>query len=633
MKGYSGKILHVDLSNGTFFVEEPDTKFYRKYIGGACFGAYYLLKEMGPGIDPFAPENVIVFSISSIPGAPISGNSRHCVTTKSPLTGTLASSEGGGFWAPELKFAGFDAIVIKGRSEKPVYLWIHDGEYELRDATHLWGKITGDVQDAIRKELGDEKIKVAQIGPAGEKKVLYSGISNDLKHFNGRNGMGAVMGSKNLKAVALRGTQRPEFHDMDTITTMAKSFADTVKNNDFYRLFRLHGTTLNVEWNGPTGGLPTKNWTMGNFEQEHKLSGETYYNEMMDEPGTCWACAQQCKRDIKAGITKPYTLEPKYGGPEYETIGMCGSNLLIDDLHAISRANEIASQYGMDTISLGGTIGFVMECFEKGILTKEDTGGIEAHFGDGDALVQLAELTGKREGFGDRMAEGTYRLAKQLGPEAERIAVHVKGKEFPAHMPHTKAMLGLAYACNSFGPDHVSSEHDPCLATDPVGENLQGFGFYETVDPMELNFEKSKLLAYSQRYYSAIDSFSVCGFCFNTWSIFTLSDLVTVVNATTGWHYTLFELMLLGERRLNMMRAFNQREGFGAKDDMLPERLFEDALSSNGPSAGRKVDREQFLACREYYYGINGWDPETGNPTEIKLKELGLGWVADLVKT
>ena len=631
MKGYAGKILHVDLSNGTFNVEEPEEIFYRKYIGGACLGAYYLLKEMEAGIDPLAPENMIVVSISSITGAPISGNARHCVTTKSPLTGTIASSEGGGFWGPELKFAGFDAIVITGKAEKPVYLWIHDGEYELRDASHLWGKMTGDAQDAIRDELSDKKIMVAQIGPAGENRVLYAGISNELKHFNGRNGMGAVMGSKNLKAIAVRGTQRPEFQDMETIKKMAKYFVDQVKQNDFYSLFRLHGTTLNVEWNAPAGGLPTKNWTMGNFDQEDNLRGETYYNEMMDKPGTCWACAQQCKRDVKAGITKPYALDPKYGGPEYETIGMCGSNLLIADLHAISRANEIASQYGMDTISLGGTIGFVMECFEKGILTAEDTGGIEVRFGDGDALIKLAELTGKREGFGDLVAEGTYRLAKKLGPEAERIAVHVKGKEFPAHMPHTKGLLALAYACNSFGPDHVSSEHDGCIASDPVGENLQGVGFYETVDPVELNFEKSKLLAYSQRYYSAIDSFSVCGFCFNTWSILSLNDLVAIVNATTGWNYTLVELMLLGERRLNLMRAFNQREGFDAKDDMLPERLFEDGLSSDGPSAGRTVDREKFLASRKYYYGINGWDLETGNPTEIKLRELGLGWVADLV--
>ncbi|MCP4403483.1 MAG: aldehyde ferredoxin oxidoreductase family protein [bacterium] len=631
MKGYSGKILHVDLSKGTFDVEEPDEIFYRKYVGGACLGAYYLLKGMGARIDPFSPENMFVVSISSITGAPISGNARHCVTTKSPLTGTIASSEAGGFWGPELKFAGFDAIVIAGKAEKPVYLWIHDGEYELRDASHLWGKMTGDVQDAIRNELGDEKIMVAQIGPAGENKVLYAGIANELKHFNGRNGMGAVMGSKNLKAIAVRGTQKPEFHDTEIIKKMAKYFADQVKQNDFYSLFRLHGTTLNVEWNAPAGGLPTKNWTAGNFEQEDKLRGETYYKEMMDKPGTCWACAQQCKRDLKAGITKPYTIDPRYGGPEYETIGMCGSNLLIADLHAISRTNEIASQYGMDTISLGGTIGFVMECFEKGILTAEDTGGLEVRFGDSEALVTLAELTGKREGFGDLVADGTYRLAKKLGPEAERIAVHVKGKEFPAHMPHTKGMLALAYACNSFGPDHVSSEHDPCIAGDPVDENLQGFGFYETVDPVELNFEKSKLLAYSQRYYSAIDSFSVCGFCFNTWSILSLSDLVAIVNATTGWKYTLVELMLLGERRLNMMRAFNQREGFDAKDDMLPERLFEDGLTNDGPSAGRTVDREKFLTSRKYYYGINGWDLETGNPTEIKLRELGLGWVAELV--
>ncbi len=631
MKGYTGKILHVDLSTGSFIVEEPDERFYRKYIGGACMGAYYLLKEMDGGIDAFDARNVIVFALSSITGVSISGNARHCVTSKSPLTGTIASSEGGGFWSPELKFAGFDAIVIKGKASKPVYLWIHDGEYELKDASRLWGKVTGDAQDKIREELGDRQIKVAQIGPAGEKLVRYAGIVNELKHFNGRNGLGAVMGSKNLRAIAVRGTHKPELEDPETIKKMAKFFADKVKNDEFFSHFRDCGTTLNVEWNTPVGGLPTNNWRAGNFEHENEMSGQYYFDHMMDKPGTCWACVQSCKRDIKAGIEKPYKVEEKYGGPEYETIGMCGSNLMIGDLYEIGKINEIASKYCMDTISLGGTIGMVMECFEKGILTIKDTGGLDVQFGNGDAAIKLAEMIGRREGIGDVLAEGTARAAKKFGPEAERIAVTVKGKEFPAHMPTFKGMLGMAYAVNAFGPDHVSAEHDPTIGSEPLGQTIQGFGFYDTEAPEDINFEKSKLLAYSQRYISAIDSFTVCQFCFNNWSIFSIKDLTTLVNAVTGWQYTLFELMLLGERRLNMMRAFNQREGFSSKDDVLPERIFEDPLQGEGPSAGRTVDREKFYECLKEYYRICGWDPDTGNPTETKLRELGLDWVNKLL--
>ncbi len=632
MKGYTGKILHVDLSNERFFVEEPNEVFYRKYIGGACMGAYYLLKDMPSGKDAFSEENILVFSISCLTGAPISGNARHCVTAKSPLTGTIASSEGGGFWGPELKFAGFDAIVVKGKSKKPVYLWIHDGAYELRDASGIWGKITGDSQDAIRKELGDDKVRVAVIGPAGEKLVRFAGIANELRHFNGRNGLGAVMGSKNLKAIAVRGKMKPEFHDTEKIKAMAKHFATISTTEAFYDLFRRYGTNVNIDSNTAMGGLPTKNWTMGTFSKKDSIHPEKYFTEMMEEPGTCWACTVRCKRDIKAGIEKPYKIEHKYGGPEYETVGMCGSNLLIGDLHVISKANEIASKYGMDTISLGGVIGFVMECFEKGILTTKDTGGIETKFGDADSFLRLAEMTGKREGFGDALAEGTLRLAKKLGPKAERIAVHVKGKEFPAHMPTSKASLGLAYALNPFGPDHVSSDHDGCIGAEPISEVLKGFGFYDPVDPDELSLEKAKLFSYSQRYVSAIDSASVCQFCFNTWTIFNLQDLADCISAATGWKYTLYELMLMGERRINMMRVFNQREGFGSNDDMLPERLFEDPLLDDGPGAGRKVDKAAFLKCREHYYRINGWDPVSGHPTDSKLHELGLAWIAQPAK-
>lgn len=627
MKGNLGKVLHVDLSKGSFGIEHPGEDFYRKYIGGACVGAYYLLKEMPPKTDPLAPESVMVFSTSSVVGAPISGNSRHCVTAKSPQTGGIASSEAGGFWGPELRFAGFDAIVIKGKASKPVYLLIKDGEFELRDASSLWGHTTGEAQDLIRNELGEKKVRVAGIGPSGEKLCRFAAISNELKHFNGRSGLGAVMGSKNLKAVVVRGSAKPQFHDLSFITELAKVGAKRVEERPGSRDWRTYGTDLNVRWNSAIGGLPTKNWTMGNFKEVESVTAEAYYEKMMDKPGTCWACMQSCKRDIK-DIEAPYKIESRYGGPEYESLGMLGPNCMVSDLDAISKANEIASAYGMDTISLGGVIGFVMECFEKGIVTKADLGGLEARFGDGKALVALAMMTARREGFGDRMAEGTARLARSLGPVAERLCVTVKDKEFPAHMPTAKGVMALIYAVNSFGPDHVSTAHDGDIAA--PSEAIKGFGLYDAEpDPGALNFDKVKLTVYSQRYVSAIDTFSVCQFCFHTWSIFDMEDLLNVVDAATGWRYTMFELMLLGERRINMAKIFNVREGFTAEDDMLPPRLFEDPLVGEGIGAGRTISKANFLERREEYYVMNGWDPKTGMPGNVKLRELGLGWLIE----
>ncbi len=628
MKGFAGKILHVDLTNGRFEVEQPSEDFYRRYVGGACLGAYYLLKLMPAKTDAFAPENVLTFAVSGVVGAPISGSGRHAVAAKSPLTGGAACAEAGGFWGPELRFAGFDAVVIRGRAPRPVYLWIHDGRYELRDAGRLWGKVTGEAQDLIRGELGDERIRVAQIGPAGEKLVRFANIANELKHFNGRAGLGAVMGSKNLRAVAVRGTLKPQYADPDRFRGLAKSYAAKVQAEGFFNLFRRYGTTLNVTWNTDIGGLPTRNWTMGTWpEHRDDVSAETYADTMMDRPGTCYACVQACKRDIKSGIEKPWPIEARYGGPEYESLCMLGPNCLVHDLHAISKANEWASKYAVDTISLGGVIGFAMECFEKGILTEKDTGGLKLAWGDGAALVKAAELTVKREGFGDLMAEGTARLARKLGPRAERLCVTVKGKEFPAHMPTAKGTMALMYAVNPLGPDHVSHNHDGDVAGE-VSEANKSIGLFQgNIPPHELDFAKAYFMNQSQRFIGAVDSWSVCQFIYNAWAVGGTTDLLAVIAAATGWDYSMEELLRLGERRLNLLRAFNAREGFSSADDMLPERLFSDGLLDKGPRAGAKIDRQRFLEIREEYYRLAGWDPQTGNPTPVKLKELGLEWL------
>jgi len=622
MKGYSGKILHVDLSTRSFAVEQPDEKVYRKYLGGSCLGVYYVMKEMKAGTDPLSEGNVIVFSVGPLAGSQISGTARHSVTGKSPLTGAIGASEAGGYWAPELKFAGFDAIVVKGKASGPAYLWVHDGEFELRDASKVWGKVTGEAEAIIAEELGDERVRILQIGPAGENLVKYANIANERAHFNGRNGMGAVMGSKNLKAIVVRGTGRPDFFDKASINEFARRGAQKVKNDQGYIDFREAGTNVCADEHLVTGGLPTRNWSSGTFESGENFSSQAWRDDLI-KPGTCYACAQSCKRHVDPENIAG--LERAYGGPEYETVGTCGSNLGIGDRAAVGRINELCSKFAMDTISFGGTVGFAMECFEKGLLTREQTGGLDLRFGNVDAVLRLAEMTARREGFGDLVADGTARLAKRLGPEAEKLAVHVKGKEFPAHMPQLKGSLALAYALVPYGPDHVSSQFDATIGAEPLPYQMLGIGFDRTEDPAELNYEKSKLFWRTQCAYSLFDTLPVCVLTFSFWTIYDLGDLVDIVNSATGWKTNLHELLMVGERRLHMMRAFNAREGFGIADDVLPEKMF--TPLRGGISDGATVDREAFYRTRDYYYELAGWNKQTGIPEDGRLRALNLDWV------
>lgn len=624
MKGFAGKILHVNLSTGKCNVEAPEERFYRKYMGGSLIGGYYLFHHTASKIDPLSEDNVIVFSVGPATGASISGASRHCVTSKSPLTNTIASSEAGGYWGPELKFSGFDAIVIYGRAPKPVYLWVHDGEFEIRDAQYLWGKVTKEAQTLIREELNDEKIRVAGIGPGGENLVRYACIANELAHFNGRNGMGAVMGSKNLKAIAVRGHQKPTFHDEDIIKKMAQEAAEKVRNDEGAAAFKELGTNQNFEWNAPVGGVPTRNWSSGTFEEVEKINARAIKNTVLKRSGTCWSCAQSCKRVVE--IKESPFVDPAYGGPEYETTAMCGSNLGISNLTAISKINEICNKYTLDTISCGGTIGFAMDCFKHGIITKEDTDGLELNFGNETAALQLSEMIGKGEGFGKLLGEGTARVAEQWGEEAKKLAVHIKGKEFPAHMPQIKASLALAYACLPFGPDHVSSEHDGAIAEAPISYKLRSLGLDEPQDTSDLNEAKSKLVWFTQCGYSAVDTLSLCQFIFGHWTLFDLNQLVEFINAVTGWRTNLYEIMMAGQRRIQLFRAYNQREGLSADQDVLPEKLFQ-PLANVGPSAGYRINKEDFAKAKKYYYALAGWDQETGVVPKTKLVEMGLDWI------
>ena len=621
--GYNGKILKVDLSREKIEFEEKNPGFYRTYLGGGLLGAYYVFNETPSGVDPLSKRNVIVFAPSIATGAAVAGASRFNVSAKSPLTNLIGDSQCGGDWGPKLKHAGFDAVVITGGALSPVYLWIDQGHAEIRDASHLWGKVTGEVKKLICEELGDDGIEIVQIGPGGENLVRFAGITGGLRHFAGRTGMGAVMGSKNLKAIAVRGKRSYDFSDEAGIKEKAKKAVMAFKESEGLQRFHKHGTASLVMVNKGLGNLVTRNFQFGDFEEAEELSSDKMIATNLKGTDTCWACPIGCKRVIEQGA--PYPVEPQYGGPEFETLIMLGSNLGIGDLAVVSKASEICNKNTLDTISTGAMIGLAMECFEKGIITKKDTEGMPLSFGDGDAALKLLDMIINRRGIGDILADGPRRAISEWGEEVEALAVHTKNQPCPAHDPRVKQSQALMYAVNPFGADHMSSEHDWIATKD--GEEARALGITEFTTYESLDVTKVKGTMLSQYYYSLLDTLTLCAFPWGLGSIFNPRDIEEFVQALTGWQMTFWELMKAGERRVNLMRAFNAREGLKRDDDKLPPRLFEPI--SRGVSEGKKIDKAAFEDRLSEYYAMMNWDPESGNPSRGKLFELGLGWVLE----
>lgn len=625
--GHNGKVLHVNLSSRTVSEEQVPEIIYRRYLGGGALSLYYLLRELRPGVDPLGPENILIFAASAVTGTPALGFSRFTVAAKSPLTNAFGEAEAGGWWGPELKFAGFDAIVIKGKADKPIYLWIQNGKAELREASYLWGQFAKETQEMIRKELGDEKVRIALIGPGGEKLVRYACILNELKHANGRSGLGAVMGSKNLKAIAVRGKGRMDLYDNERVQETVKAILKKKPGTAAESIGDI-GTARSVMLLNASGILPTRNFMKGTFEKAEDISGETMKDTILVGRGSCYACSVRCKREVE--VTEPFRVDPKYGGPEYETIGAFGSLCNIGDLKAIALANQLCGAYTIDTISAGTTIAFAMECFEKGIITTQDTGGIKLEFGNAEAMVKAVEMIGKREGFGDLLAEGVKIAAEKIGKGAERYAMHVKGQPLALHEPRGKTGLGLAYALSPTGADHIEAPHDPVFESEGGLKFVRSLGIIETIPALDLGPRKVRMFIYLQQLYNVFNSIGICNFTAYPWGPVSNNDLVDYVNAVTGWDTSLWELMKAGERHSNMSRIFNIREGFTAKDDTLPDRFFQPL--EGGPLDGKKLDVQEFQQALKTYYQMMGWD-ENGIPQKGKLEELELEWTKPLIAT
>ncbi len=621
--GYTGKILRVDLTNRKIEAEARDDAFYRTYLGGRGMVGYYLLSELARGVEPLSPENVLVFAAGPLTGAAVSGQGRNGAGAKSPLTGGFGNAEGGGYWGAELKRAGLDGIIVTGRADRPVYLWIHDGHAEFRDAAHLWGKTSGQAEDALRAELGDRAIRTALIGPAGERLVRFAAIVNDRSHFVGRNGLGAVMGSKNLKGIAVRaapGKGQMEIAHPEGVQSLAKWMG---ANLDKVAGLHDHGTARILRSLSKAGGLPTFNFRDGHFDANEKITGQTMSATILVKQETCYACAVRCKRVVQVNESAYGSVDPLYGGPEYETLAGFGSLEGNDDLIALAKANELCAAYGFDTISLGNIIAFAMECYERGIISAQDTDGIELRFGNARAMLEVIEKIAQREGFGDVLAEGVARAARSIGRGAEEFAMQVHGQEIPMHEPRLKQGLGVGYAVSPTGADHNHNMHDTYYTKQgPAVEDLR------TLDPAihavpanDLSPDKVRIVTAMTNWMHFWDSAVMCQFL-----PYSTQQMTDLMNAATGWEMTAQDYLRSGERAATLARLYNLREGWDSREDTLPKRFFE--AFASGPLAGTALPREQFATATREYYRQMGWD-ENGVPTSECLRDLGIAWAAN----
>jgi len=613
MDGYMGKILRVNLTSQEVKEEPLDPKQAQDYIGGTGLGDRIIYDEVPPSTAPLSPESKIVFATGPVTATNYPGGARYQICFKSPLTGILCDASSGGYWGADFKRAGYDAMIIEGASPHPVYLWIHNGQVEFRNASRLWGQDALEVQETIKKELGDEKIRVACIGPAGEKRVLLSCIINDEGRAPGRGGSGAILGAKRLKAIAVRGTGTFPIHDLKTYNDLCKKIAKDNATSPSLANMREYGTAMHLDNFWSTGDIPIKNWQMGLWEEGCKsLGGKRMKETILVPHAACYRCTLGCTRWVMVD-EGPYKMEGP--GPEYETLAALGTMCLVDNLNAVSFANDLCNRYGLDTISMGVSIAFAMEAYEKGLIKKEDTGGVELKWGNEQAMIAMIHQTGKNEKLGTLLGLGVRRAAEKLGGDSGKYAVHVKGMESPMHDPRTYFSLGPTYAAGPRGACHLHG-FTPLWEgiQDPVPEwDLKG------IYPPFVNEGKGKLAKVCQDFTAIVNSMVSCYFV-----AFFLkpSDLAPVLKAATGTEYTPQRLLKVAERIMALHRAYNNRCGISVKDDVFSARQLEP--TKEGGNAGRVPDMELIL---KEFYRERGWTSD-GKPSRETLVSLGLEDVA-----
>ena len=607
LPGYAGRIAWIDLTEGKVSIKKLDEKIARKYLGGKGLGAYLLYNNVSPNTDPYAPENSLIFITGPLTGTTFPAAARSGVITKSPMSGTFLDSYAGGFFGPHMKYVGYDVVVVTGKARNPVYLLIEGGEISIKQAEKLWGLSSSETENQLRGELKlDTKISVAAIGQAGERLVRFANIITEKRAF-GRGGAGAVMGSKNLKAVVIRGDGKVPIDNQKAYKEIEKRCRKNIAQHPLTKkggVFPSIGTWMTVDLTQNTGTLPTRNWQENTFEYAEEINGDAFKRHEI-KSRACFACPIGCSRDTKASIGG---VEFITEGPDYETVYAFGSNCEIKDTGVIIAADKLCDEYGMDTISCGGVIGFAMECFEKGLISQKEMGGMQLSFGDGDALIEVIHLIAKREGIGHLLSEGVRIASKQIEGSSS-FAIHSKGLEFPGYDPRGMKGQGLTYALSDRGACHVRSN---TIRTELLGRPYP-------ID--QYAYEgKPAMVRELQLDYASYDCLIAC--IFGAFAI-TLQDYADAIAAITGWPFTQEELRLIAERAWNLTRLFNAREGFTRKDDTLPERIFTEA-STRGPSNNQVMEKASFERMLDEYYQIVGWDKRTGIPTNKRLQELGL---------
>ena len=631
-KGYAGHYLEVDLTKGVVHKKEMKKEWARLYLGGTGVSSKILWERTTVDTDPLSPENVLVVGTGPLTGAMFSPSGRMMFASRGPLTGVWAESHVGGFMGPEMKYAGFDFVIINGRSKKPVYLFMRDGKAELLDASHLWGQETDKTTMMIREDHKDPSIETAVIGPAGENQVLYGAIIVDFYRAAGRAGLGTVMGSKNLKGIAASGSLGLEAHDMEKYLEANAREMDELKNpiwKDSLASLRKYGTTDLVAIINEIGRLPTKNHWTGFYEHAEDIGPEIIAEKYRIAQEACHGCAVGCKYVIrvKGG---DYPTDP-VGGPEYETLMAFGSNCLNNDVESVFHMGKRCDLLGLDTISCGKTIGFAMELYEKGILTKKDTDGLELTWGNVEAQVALVEKIAKREGIGKILANGTRKAAEQIGGDAWKYAIHVKGLEASGQDPRAHQSIGLTYATNVRGADHLRSISCieelgyPKIAADRFGAD-KAEAILEIMSPKH----KGEVVWDVEDLYALVDSAVICKYATMWPPVFYFDTFVNVIPALTGmeeWGDAKY-VRTAGQRISHLRRAFNHRIGVTRKEETLPPRLLSEPMPT-GPSKGGLPDLDEML---DEYYEYRGCDRETGYPKEAKLKELQLDFVVDELK-
>lgn len=613
MFGWHGRILRVDLTNETISVEEIDPEVAKDFIGGRGWAIKYLYDEVDPTVDPLSPDNKLFFATGPLTGTPAPTGNRYMITTKAPLTGAISCSNSGGMYPTEMKRTGIDMFIFEGKADRPVYLWVDasdsDGSphFEIRSAEHLWGETVHDATDALLEET-DPRARVACIGPAGERLVKIAAVMNDKHRAAARSGVGAVMGSKNLKAVVIRGAQEVPVAEPDRIRELSREVrgevaADVKKGSTL----REYGTAYVPLVTNEIGILPTRNFQTGVFEGVDGITGKVLKEKYLIRPKPCFGCPIACGRqtDLKGS---PY--DGKGEGPEYETIASLGSACGLDDMAAITKANYVCNELGLDTISAGVTIACAMEMYEKGILPEGDI-GMPLRFGDADAVIALLEKTGYRQGFGETLGEGSYRMAEAYGyPE---FSITAKKQEFPGYDPRGSKGMGLLYATSNIGASHMAGD----LAY------MEVFGVPKKIDPLSLE-RKPWYIKHFEDLFTIIDAAGLCVFlairylCDASFDVMP-TRMTDLLNLATGADYTVETLLEAGDRVFTLERVFLTEAGFSRVDDTLPRRMLEEPMPE-GPAAGHVVELDEMLP---EFYGLRGWD-ENGVPTDEKLEQLGL---------